>query len=163
MAKRQYTLSTVCMYRPTLLYNYIIMHYTVTIEGKAENAFTPDNMLFHRFMKVMSITALRDTLLRITTIHPCRDCGNLINSMYYKEYLQSDQDSTSVLQQVSKIVSSSTDFRQLAGCAQFSAKWAFVVTWIEAEDYRASQSGSGSGDTSFTGFSMVSIYDCILQ
>ena len=51
-----------------ILYNYIIMHYTVTIEGKAENAFTPDNMLFHRFMKVMSITALRDTFLHITTV-----------------------------------------------------------------------------------------------
>ena len=60
------------MYRPTtlkaILYNYIIMHYTVTIEGKTEDTFTPDNMLFHRLMKVMSITALRDTLLRITTI-----------------------------------------------------------------------------------------------
>ena len=65
---------------------------------------------------------------------PCHDCGNLINSVYYKEYLQTDQDSASVLQQVSKIVCSSTDFRQIAGCVQFSAKWAFVVTWIEAGD-----------------------------
>ena len=82
------------------------------------------------------------------------DCGDLINSVYYKEYLQSDRDSTSALQKVNKIVSSSTDFQQLAGCAsaQFSAKWAFEVTWIEAGDYYASQIGSGSGDT---GFSMV--------
>ena len=88
---------------------------------------------------------------------PCGyDCGDLINSVYYKEYLQSDQDSTSALQKVSKIVSSSTDFKQLAGCAsaQFSAKWAFEVTWIEAGDYYASQIGSGSGDT---GFRMVRI------
>ena len=85
---------------------------------------------------------------------PCRDCGDLINSVYYKEYLQSDRDSTSALQKVSKIVSSSTDFQQLAGCAsaQFSAKWAFEVTLIEAGDEAASQIGSGSGDT---GFSMV--------
>ena len=86
---------------------------------------------------------------------PCRyDCGGLINSVYYKEYLQSDQGSTSALQKVSKIVSSSTDFQQLAGCAsaQFSAKWAFEVTWIEAGDYYASRSGNRSGDT---GFSMV--------
>ena len=84
----------------------------------------------------------------------CVDCSNLINSAYYKEHLQSDRDSTSVLQKVNKIVSSSTDFQQLAGCAsaQFSAKWAFEVTWIEAGDYYASRSVSGSGDT---GFSMV--------
>ena len=85
----------------------------------------------------------------------CRyDCGNLINSMYYKEYLQSDRGSTSALQKVSKIVSSSTDFQQLAGCAsaQFSAKWAFEVTWIEAGDDYASRSRNRSGDT---GFSMV--------
>ena len=77
------------------------------------------------------------------------DCGDLINSVYYKEYLQSDRDSASALQKVSKIVSSSTDFQQLAGCvsAQFSAKWAFEVTWIEAGDDVASRSGSGSGDT----------------
>ena len=72
MAKRQYTLSTVvCTDLRTLkaiLYNYIIMHHTVTIEGKAENTFTPDNMLFHRFIQVMSITALRDRFLRITTV-----------------------------------------------------------------------------------------------
>ena len=74
-----------------------------------------------------------------TDYRRCFDCGNLINSMYYKEYLQSDQDSTSVLEQISKIVSSSTDFRQLAGCAQFSAKWAFVVTWVEAGDGFASR------------------------
>ena len=83
---------------------------------------------------------------------PCRyDCGDLINSVYYKEYLQSDRDSTSVLEKVSKIVSSSTDFQQLAGCAsaQFSAKWAFEVTWIEAGDDYASQNRSGSGDTGF--------------
>ena len=83
---------------------------------------------------------------------PCRyDCGNLTNSLYYKEYLQSDRDSTSALQKVSKIVSSSTDFQQLAGCAsaQFSAKWAFEVTWIEVGDYYGSRSVSGSG------FSMV--------
>ena len=83
---------------------------------------------------------------------PCRyDCGNLISSVYYKEYLQSDRDSTSVLEKVSKIVSSSTDFQQLAGCAsaQFSAKWAFEVTWIEVGDYYASQNRSGSGDTGF--------------
>ena len=78
---------------------------------------------------------------------PCYDCGNLTNSVYYKEYLQSDQGSTSVLQQVSKIVSSSTDFRQLARCAQFSAKWALVVTWIEAGDDFTTRSGSGSGYT----------------
>ena len=84
--------------------------------------------------------------------HPCRyDCGNLINSVYYKEYLQSDRDSTSALQKVSKIVSSSTDFQQLAGCAsaQFSAKWAFEVTWIEVGDYYASRSRNRSGDTGF--------------
>ena len=86
---------------------------------------------------------------------PCgfdRDCGDLINSVYYKEYLQSDQDSTSALQKVSKIVSSSTEFQKLAGCAsaQFSAKWAFEVTWIEAGDYYASRSGNRSGDTSFS-------------
>ena len=77
------------------------------------------------------------------------DCADLINSVYYKEYLQSDRDSTSALQKVNKIVSSSTDFQQLAGCvsAQFSAKWAFEVTWIEAGDRYASRSGSGSGDT----------------
>ena len=82
------------------------------------------------------------------------DCGNLINSVYYKEYLQSDRDSTSALQKVSKIVSSSTDFQQLAGCAsaQFSANWALVVTWIEAGDDYASHVVSGSGDT---GFSLV--------
>ena len=86
--------------------------------------------------------------------YPCYDCGNLTNSVYYKEYLQSDRDSTSALQKVSKIVSSSTDFQQLAGCAsaQFSAKWAFEATWIEAVDYYRSQIGNGSGDT---GFSMV--------
>ena len=69
------------------------------------------------------------------------DCGNLTNSVYYKEYLQSDRDSTSALQKVSKIVSSSTDFQQLAGCAsaQFSAKWAFEVTWIEAGDHYTSK------------------------
>ena len=80
---------------------------------------------------------------------PCFDCGNLTNSVYYKEYLQRDQSSTSVLQQVSKIVSSSTDFKQVAGCAsaRFSAKWAFEVTWIEAGDDFAS----------FTGFNTVSI------
>ena len=83
----------------------------------------------------------------------CRsDCGNLTNSVYYQEYLQSDQDSTSVLQKVSKIVSSSTDFQQLAGCAsaQFTAKWAFEVTWIEAVDYYASRSRNRSGDTDFS-------------
>ena len=88
---------------------------------------------------------------------PCGyNCGDLINSAYYKEYLQSDQGSASALQKVSKIVSSSTDFQQLAGCAsaQFSAKWAFEVTWIEAGDDYASQIGSGSGDT---GFRMVRI------
>ena len=78
-----------------------------------------------------------------TDYTPCRDCGNLINSVYYKEYLQHDQGSTSVLQQVSKIVSSSTDFKQVAGlggaCAQFSAKWAFEATWIEAGDRHASR------------------------
>ena len=86
------------------------------------------------------------------TYHPCYDCGNLINSVYYKEYLQSDQDSTSALQKVSKIVSSSTVFQQLAGCAsaQFSAIWAFEVTWIEVGDFYASQIGSGSGDTGFS-------------
>ena len=85
--------------------------------------------------------------------YPCGfDCGNLINSLYYKEYLQSDRDSTSALQKVSKIVSSSTDFQQLAGCAsaQFSAKWAFEVTWIEAGDYYASRSRNRSGDTGFS-------------
>ena len=73
--------------------------------------------------------------------NPCHVCGNLTNSVYYKEYLQSDQGSTSVLQQVNKIVSSSTDFKQVAGCAsaQFSAKWAFEVTWIEAGDHYASR------------------------
>ena len=84
--------------------------------------------------------------------NPCRYCDELIDSMYYKEYLSDhDRDSTSALQKVSKIVSSSTDFQQLAGCAsaQFTAKWAFVVTLIEAGDYYASQEGSGSGDTSF--------------
>ena len=84
---------------------------------------------------------------------PCRyDCGKFINSVYYKEYLQSDRDSTSALQKVSKIVSSSTDFQQLAGCAsaQFSAKWAFEVTWIEAGDYYASRSRNRSGDTGFS-------------
>ena len=69
---------------------------------------------------------------------PCSDCGNvnLINSLYYKEHLQTDQDSTSVLEKVSKIVSSSTDFKQLAGCAnaRFSAKWAYEMTWVEAAD-----------------------------
>ena len=87
--------------------------------------------------------------------YPCRyDCDDLINSVYYKEHLQSDQGSTSALQEVSKIVSSSTDFQQLAGCAgaPFSAKWAFEVTWIEAGDYYATQIGSGFG---FTDFSMV--------
>ena len=47
------------------------MHYIVTIKGKAENAFTPDNyhMLFHRFIQlVMSITELRGSFLRITTV-----------------------------------------------------------------------------------------------
>ena len=75
MAKGQYILSTVvCTDLRTLkaiLYNYIIMHYTVTIEGKTQNAFTLNSyhMLFHRFIQlVMSITALRDTLLRITTV-----------------------------------------------------------------------------------------------
>ena len=81
------------------------------------------------------------------TIHafqydPCVNCGDLINSVYYREYLQSYQDSTSVLEQVSKIVSSSTDFRHISRCAQFSAKWAFVVTWIEAgDDYTPEGSG----------------------
>ena len=84
--------------------------------------------------------------------HPCRDCGDLTNSVYYKEYLQSDRDSTSALQKISKIVSSSTVFQQLAGCAsaQFSAKWAFEVTWIEAGDYYASRSRNRSGDTGFS-------------
>ena len=59
--------------------------------------------------------------------------------MYYKEYLQSDRDGTSVLQKVSKIVTNSTEFQELAGCAsaQFSAKWAFEMTWIEAGDLYA--------------------------
>ena len=84
----------------------------------------------------------------------CYEC-NLNNSLYYKEYLQTDQDSTTVLQHVSKIVSSSTDFKQLAGCAsvQFSAKWAFEVTWMEVGDYYAFR----SRDTSSRGSSMVSI------
>ena len=73
---------------------------------------------------------------------PCPDCGNmsLINSLYYKEHLRTDQDSISVLQHVSKIVSSSTDFKQLAGCAnaRFSAKWAYEMTWVEAADEYAS-------------------------
>ncbi len=81
-------------------------------------------------------------------------CGDLINSVYYKEYLQSDRDSTSALQKVNKIVSSSTEFQQLAGCAsaKFSAQWAFEVTWIEAGDDYAIQIGDGSGfgDTDFT-------------
>ena len=88
---------------------------------------------------------------------PCNDCGNLTNSVYYKEYLQSDQGSTSVLEQVSKIVFSSTEFRQLAGCAQFTAKWAFVVTWIEAGDYFSSQRGSGSGYTNLITVSTCSV------
>ena len=79
--------------------------------------------------------------------HYCFDCGDFINSMYYKEYFQSDQGSTSVLQKVSNIVSSSTDFQQIARCAQFSAKWAFAMTWIEAGDRYTSQVRSGSGDT----------------
>ena len=91
---------------------------------------------------------------------PCMACGNLINSVYYREYLQSDRDSTSALQKVSKIVSSSTDFQQLAGCAsaQFSAIWAFEVTWIEAGDYYRSQIGSGSGDTGFSTVRTVLLY-----
>ena len=91
--------------------------------------------------------------------NPCHDCGNLINSVYYKEYLQRDQSSTSVLQQVSKIVSSSTDFKQVAECAsaRFSAKWAFEVTWIEAGDYYASWIGSGDDYASSAGFIAVSI------
>ena len=62
---------------------------------------------------------------------------NLTNSVYYKEYLQSDQGSASVLRQINKIVSSSSEFKQLAGCAsaQFSAQWAYEVTWIEVEHY----------------------------
>ena len=35
----------------------------------------------------------------------------------------------------------------LAGCAQFSAKWALVVTWIEAGDDYTRQSEIGSGYT----------------
>ena len=63
--------------------------------------------------------------------------------MYYKEHRQSDEGSASALQKVSKIVSSSTDFKQIAGsgCAQFSAKWAFEGTWIEAGDGQASRVG----------------------
>ena len=82
--------------------------------------------------------------------------------MYYREYLQSDRDSTSALQKVSKIVSSSTDFQQLAGCAsaQFSAKWAFEVTWIEAGDDYATQIGSGFG---FTDVTMVSIIQVLVR
>ena len=90
---------------------------------------------------------------------PCYDCGDLINSVYYKEYLQSDRDSTSALQKVSQIVSSSTDFQQLAGCAsaQFSAKWAFEVTWIEAGDDVALRNRGGSDIASFTATSLVSV------
>ena len=78
--------------------------------------------------------------------------------MYYKEYLKSDRDSTSALQKVSKIVSSSTDFQQLAGCGspQFSAKWAFEVTWIEAGDDVALRNRGGSDTASFTATSLVS-------
>ena len=77
---------------------------------------------------------------------PAYDCNdNLINSVYYKEYLQSDQGSASVLRQVNKIVSSSAEFKQLAGCAsaQFSANWAFEVTWIEADHHDYISFGSG--------------------
>ena len=97
----------------------------------------------------------------VTSFHyserACRDCGDLINSVYYKEYFQDDQDSTSALQNVSKIVFSSTEFQQIAGCvsAQFSAKWAFEVTWIEAGDYYASQLRSRSGNTDFSVVSTV--------
>ena len=82
--------------------------------------------------------------------------------MYYKEYLQSDRDSTSALQKVSKIVSSSKDFQQLAGCAsaQFTAKWALVVTWIEAGDDYATQIGSGFR---FTDVTMVSIIQVLVR
>ena len=88
----------------------------------------------------------------------CYDC-NLNNSLYYKEYLQTDQDSTTVLQQISKIVSSSTYFKQPAGCtsAQFLAKWAFEVTWMEVGDYYAFRSRSRFRDTSSRSSSMVSI------
>ena len=85
--------------------------------------------------------------------YPCNDAcdSNLINSVYYKEYIQSDQGSASALRQINKIVSSSTEFKQLAECAgaQFSAKWAFEVTWLEVEDDYSSGRfiGSGISDT----------------
>ena len=80
----------------------------------------------------------------------CYDCdSNLTNSVYYKEYLQSDQGSASVFRQINKIVSSSTEFKQLAGCAsaQFSANWALEITWLDVEDYYSEFSMSGISDT----------------
>ena len=61
-------------------------------------------------------------------------CTGRIDSVYHKEYTQGDQGSESVLRQVNKIVSSSTDFKQVAGCAQFSAKWAYMITWLDIVD-----------------------------
>ena len=90
---------------------------------------------------------------------PCYDCGDLINSVYYKEYLKSDRDSTSALQKVNKVVSSTPDFQRLPRCgsAQFSAKWAFEVTWIEAGDDVALRNRGGSDIASFTATSLVSV------
>lgn len=62
--------------------------------------------------------------------------GQLSNSIFYNEYTHNDPDSATVLGKVSKIVSSSTYFKQIEGCgnSQFMANWAIEVTWIEVVD-----------------------------
>ena len=73
-------------------------------------------------------------------VHPYRHadkCGGQVsNSIFHKEYTLDDPQSVTVLDEVSKIVSSSTYFTKIGGCAnnQFMAKWAFEVTWIEIVD-----------------------------
>ena len=64
-------------------------------------------------------------------------CNNIVsNSIFHNEYSQGDPGSATVLDEVSKIVSSSTYFKQVGRCRnnQFMAKWAFEVTWIEVVD-----------------------------
>lgn len=70
--------------------------------------------------------------------------------MLYKVFREGGKGSSVALQQVSKIVSSSTEFKQQFVCpVQFKAVWAMVVTWLEIpvlnEDYDDGPSGSGAG------------------
>ena len=133
----------VCMY----VYGMLTLQYRAAVNFDRKGAKTCRHLRLITMHVISQIDAgyVRNrTVGYVSAFHhyPCHDCGNLINSVYYKEYLQHDQGSTSVLQQVSKIVSSSTEFQQVAGgaCARFSAKWAFEVTWIDVGDRYAFRS-----------------------